>query len=112
MLFFLLHIMLWSCLKVTKLVCQKAHIAALSSDLREQFKYENNLGDQIIKQLLTSVSAKYRNSSVSCRSINPLSFWLQQIIDLLNTDKSRSFAQPRSIAVNLKPYYLPPIPAA
>ena len=58
-------------------------------------------GDRMIKQLLNSVIAKYRDLSVSRRS-----FMCRQIIDLLVTDKSRYvaqpryFAQPRSIIVN------------
>ena len=50
-----------------------------------------------MKQLLNSVIAKYRDLSVSRRSIICLSLLLRQIIDLLATDKSRYFAQPRSI---------------
>ena len=57
-------------------------------------------GDQMIKQLLNSVIAKYRDSSVSRRSIICLSLRLRQIIDLLATDKSRYFARPRPIIVN------------
>ena len=49
----------------------------------------------MIKQLLNSVIAKYRDLSVSR---------LRQIIDLLATDKSRYFAQPRPIIFN---YYQP-----
>ena len=47
----------------------------------------------MIKQLLNSVMAKYRDLSVSGS---------RQIIDLLVTDKSRSFAQPRPIIVNCR----------
>ena len=54
----------------------------------------------MIKQLLNSVIAKYRDLSVSRRSIICLSLRLRQIIDLLTTDKSRYFAQPRPIIVN------------
>ena len=55
----------------------------------------------MIKQLLDSVVAKYRDLSVSRRSIIIcLSLRLRQIIDLLATDKSRYFAQPRPIIVN------------
>ena len=57
-------------------------------------------GDGMIKQLLNSVIAKYRDLSVSRRSIICLSLRLRQIIDLLVTDKSRYFAQARSIIVN------------
>ena len=56
-------------------------------------------GDRMIKQLLNSVIAKYRDLSVSHRSIIYLSLLLRQIIDLLATDNSQYFAQPRSIIV-------------
>ena len=52
----------------------------------------------MIKQLLNSVIGKYRDLSVSRRSFIYLS--LRQIIDLLATDKSRYFAQPRPMIVN------------
>ena len=52
------------------------------------------------KQLLNSAIPKYRDSSVSRRSIICLSLRLQQVIDLLATDKSRYFAQPRPIIAN------------
>ena len=51
----------------------------------------------MIKQLLNSVIAKYRDLSVSRRSIICRSRRMRQIIDLLATDKSRYFAQPRPI---------------
>ena len=54
----------------------------------------------MIKRLLNSVSAKYRDLSVSRRSIICLSLLLWQIVDLLATNKSRYFAQPRPIIVN------------
>ena len=44
---------------------------------------KNKLGDRMIKQLLISVTAKYRDLSVSRRSIICLSLRLRQIIDLL-----------------------------
>ena len=53
----------------------------------------------MIKQLLNSVIAKYRDLSVSRRSIICLSLRLRQIIDLLATDKSRYFTQPCPIIV-------------
>ena len=53
----------------------------------------------MIKQLLNSVIAKYRDLPVSRTSIICFSLWLRQITDLLATDKSRYFAQPRSIIV-------------
>ena len=56
-------------------------------------------GDRRVKQLLNSAIAKYRDLSVSRRSIICLGLLLRQLIDLLATDKSRYFAQPRSIIV-------------
>ena len=61
---------------------------------------KNKLGDWIIKQSLTSVITKYRDLSVSRRSIICLSLRLLQIIDLLATDKSRYIAQPHPIIVH------------
>ena len=59
----------------------------------------------MIKQLFNSVIAKYRDLSVSRRSIVCLSLReLRQIIDLLATDKSRYFAQPRPLIVNYYSY--------
>ena len=58
------------------------------------------LSDRMIKQLLNTVIAKYRDLSVSRRWIICLSPQLRQIIDLLATNKSRYFAQPRPIIVN------------
>ena len=52
---------------------------------------QNKFNDQMIKQSLNSVFAKYRDLSVSRRSII--------IIDLLATDKSRYFDHPRPIIV-------------
>ena len=56
----------------------------------------------MIKQLLNSAIAKYRDLSVARRSIICLCLRHRQIIDLLATDKSRYFAQSRPIIV----YYL------
>ena len=53
----------------------------------------------MIKQLLYSAIAKYRDLSVARRSIICLCFRHRQIIDLLATHKSRYFAQPRPIIV-------------
>ena len=53
----------------------------------------------MIKQLLNSAVAKYRDLSVARRSIISLYLRHQQIIDLLATDKSRYFAQSRPIIV-------------
>ena len=52
------------------------------------------------KTVIGPIIAKYRDLSVSRKSI-----WLRQIIDLLATDKSRYFAQPRPIIVNYSPYF-------
>ena len=71
-------------------------------------KIENILGYRMIKQLLNSVIAKYRDLSVSRSSIICLSLRLRQIIDLLATDKSRYFAQPRPIIVNYLPFMFCP----
>ena len=53
----------------------------------------------MIKQLLNSAIAKYRDLSVARRSIICLCLWHRQIIHLLATDKSRYFAQSRPIIV-------------
>ena len=62
------------------------------------YSLKNKLGDRMIKQLLNSVIAKYRDLSVSRRSI----ICRRRIIDLLATDKSRYFAQPRPIIVKYR----------
>ena len=64
-------------------------------------KKKNKFGDRMIKQFLTSVIAKYRDLSVSRRSI----ICRSRIIDLLATDKSRYFAQPRPIVVNYHAHF-------
>ena len=64
------------------------------------YSLKSKLGDRMIKQLLNPVIAKHRGLSVSRRSITCLSLRPRQIIDLLATDKSRYFAQPRPIIVN------------
>ena len=63
---------------------------ALSSRMADRFASRRYL----LKQLLNSVIAKYRDFSVSRRSIICLSL---RLIDLLATDKSRYFAQPLPI---------------
>ena len=60
----------------------------------------NNCLQIMIKQLLNSIIAKYRDLSVSRRSIICLSLRLREIIDLLATDRSRYFAQPHPIIAN------------
>ena len=72
----------------------KWQIASLPEDIH----WKNKLGDRMIKQLLNSVVAKYRDLSVSRRSI----ICRSRIIDLLATEKSRYFAQPRPIIVNCR----------
>ena len=97
------------CLAANKilLMCKSKHAFLRSCDrscvktadrfagLSRRYSLKNKLGDQMIKQLLSSVIAKYRDLSVSRRSIIRLSLWLRKIIDLLATDKSRYFAEPR-----------------
>ena len=63
-------------------------------------KKKKKISDRMIKQLLNSVIAKYRDLSVSGRSIICLSLRHRQIIDLLASDKSRYFAQPRPVISN------------
>ena len=77
---------------------------------RRYYVLKNKLSDRMIKQLLNSVMAKYRDLSVSCRSIICLSLRLRQIIDLLATDKLRYFAQPRPITANYSLRTLPELP--
>ena len=55
----------------------------------------------MIKQLLNSAIAKYRDLSVARRSIICLCLRHRQIIDLRATDKSRYFAQSRPIIVSV-----------
>ena len=68
-----------------------------------RYSLKNKLGDRMIKQLLNLVIAKYRDLSVSHRSIICLNLRLRLIIDLLATDKSQCFAQPHPIIVNCPP---------
>ena len=68
-----------------------------------RYSLKNKLGDRMIKQLLNLVIAKYRDLSVSHRSIICLNLRLRLIIDLLTTDKSQCFAQPHPIIVNCPP---------
>ena len=56
---------------------------------RRYYLLKNKLSDRMIKQLLNSVIANRRSI-----------IRLRQIIDLLATDKSRYFAQPRPIIAN------------
>ena len=67
---------------------------------RRYYLLKNKLSDRMIKQLLNSVIAKYRDLSVPRRSVICLSLRLRQVIDLLTTDKSRYFVQPHPIIAN------------
>ena len=53
----------------------------------------------MIRQLLNLVIPKYRDLSVSRRSIICLSLQPRQVLDLLATDKSQCFAQPCPIII-------------
>ena len=76
------------------------------SSLPKDIHWKNELGDRIIKKLLNSVIAKYRDLSVSRRSSI---ICRSRIIDLLATDKSRYFAQPRPIIVHYFTLYTPSV---
>ena len=74
-----------------------------TADLLASQRYsikKNKLCDLMTKQWLNAVVAKYRDLSVSRRSVICLSLRLRPIIDLLATNKSRYFAQPRPLIVN------------
>ena len=78
--------------------CDRSYVKMADRFASRRYSLKNKLGDRMIKQLLNSIIAKYRNLSVSRRSIISLSLRLRQIIDLLATDKSQYFAQPRPIS--------------
>ena len=80
--------------------CHRSCVKIADRSASRRHPLKNKLGDRMIKQLLNSVVAKYRDLSVSRRSIICWSRRLRQIIDLLATDKSRYFAQPRPITAN------------
>ena len=80
--------------------CDRSCVQMADRFTSRRYYLKNKLGDRMIKQLLNTVIAKYRDSSVSRRSIICLSLRLRQIIDLLATDKLRYFAQPRPIIAN------------
>ena len=100
--------MSFDCIWLQILFCSRVNETTLFSFLRSLLREndrwlslkKNTLGDRVIKQLLNSVIAKYRDLLVSRRSIICLSVRLRQIIDLLATDKSRYFAQPHPIIAN------------
>ena len=60
------------------------------------YSLKTKLGDRMIKQLLNSVIARYRDLSVSRRSIICLSLRLRQILDLFATDKITIFCSTSS----------------
>ena len=71
-----------------------------------RYSLKNKLCDRMIKRLLNLViAAKYRDLSVSRRSIICLGLRLRQMIDLLATDKSRYFTKPHPIIVNSVPFH-------
>ena len=76
-----------------------------------RYSLQNKLGDRMIRQLLNSVIAKYRDLSVASRSSICLSLRFREVIYPVATDKSRYFAPPRPIIVNCIPrdltLYLP-----
>ena len=82
-------------------VCINSARNSTASRSSRRYFVRNKFIDRMIKQLLNSVQ-KYRDLSVSRKSIICLSLRLRQIIDLLATDKSRYFAQPRPITVNCR----------
>ena len=75
--------------------CDRSWVKMADRFASRRYSLKNKLRDRMIKQLLNSVIAKYRDLSVSRRSIICLSLRLRQIIDVLTTDeKSPYFAQP------------------
>ena len=87
--------------------CDRSCVEMADRFASRRYSLKNKLGDRMIKQLLNSVIAKYRDLSVSRRSIICLSLRLRQIIDLISSDKSRYFAQQRPILAN---YYVQKAP--
>ena len=87
--------------------CDRSCVEMADRFASRKYSLKNKLGDRTIKQLLNSVIAKYRDLSVSRRSIICRSQRLRQIIDLLATEKSRYFAQLRPILAN---YYVQKAP--
>ena len=87
-----LQILLCLCVNETTL----APCSFMLTAFRRYYLLKNKLSDWMIKQLLNSVIAKYRDLSVASRSI----ICRSRIIDLLATNKSRYFTQPRPIIAN------------
>ena len=81
--------------------CHRSCVEMADRFASRRYSLKNKLGHRMIKQLLNSVIAKYRDLPVSRRrSIICLNLRLRQIIDLLATGKARYFAQPRPIIAN------------
>ena len=72
--------------------CDRSCVKMANRFASRRYSLKNKLGDRMIKQLLNSVIAKYRDLSVSRRSIICFSLRLRQIIDLRDIDKSWYFA--------------------
>lgn len=80
------------------LLCENRFPEMSESDLTSLVDQKNR--DRMIKQLLNPVITKYHDLSVSHGSTICLCLRLKQIMnDLLATDKSRFFPQPRPIIV-------------
>ena len=94
----LLQIIFCSRVIKTTLLCENDRLLQGSAYRFPKIIMKNKLGDRMLKQSLYSVIAKYRDLSVSLRSI----IRLRQIIDLLATDKLRYFAQPCPIIDNYR----------
>ena len=84
-------------------LCHYSWKAARANRFPKILFIKKQLSDRMIKHLLNSVIAKYRDSIICLR------LRLRQIIDLLATDKSRYFAQPRPIIVNFFHIFTPGI---
>ena len=97
-----LQMMFCSCVNEPRFYrsCDRSCVKMADRFASRIYSLKNKLGDRMIKQLLNLVIVKYRVLSVSRRSIICRSRGLRQMIDLLATDKSRDFAQPRPIIVN------------
>ena len=87
--------------------CNRSCVKMADRFASRRYSLKNKLVDRMIKQLLNSVIAKYRDLSVSRRSIIFRSQRLRQIIGLLAIYKSRYFAQPRPIIASCSSTVLP-----
>ena len=81
--------------------CDRSFVKMAERFASRRYSLKNKLGDRMIKQLLNSDIAKYRDRQrLADQLIICFSLRLRQIFDLLATDKSRYFAQPRPIIAN------------